>query len=149
MILGSYVDDIFGGPKKSQAGIKADEVSAKLMFERLITVGDLTGAKMNLKKCYPPARVMEILGFLYDAVNRSCRLSKEKVQKYINRIRNVLKAQYVHYKHLEKLVGNLAYAAWVSPFGRPFLSVLSTALSNSKRKQSLLVSASMKNALII
>ena len=149
IILESYVDDFFGGPKKSRAGIKADKMNAKLMFENLISVGDLTGAKMNSKKCHPPARVMEILGFLYDAINRSCKLSEEKVQKYISRIRNILNEQYVYHKHLEKLVGNLTYAAWVSPFGRPFLSVLSTALGNSKKGQQLVVSAPMKNALKI
>ena len=33
VILESYVDDIFGGPKRSKAGIKVDEANAKLMFE--------------------------------------------------------------------------------------------------------------------
>ena len=47
------MDDFFGGPKKSQAGIKADEMNAKLMFEYLISVGDLTGAKMNSKNVIP------------------------------------------------------------------------------------------------
>ena len=50
---------------------------------------------------------------------------------------------------LEKIVGNLTYAAWVSPFGRPFLSVLSTKIHSNPGKQSLLLTASMKNALII
>ena len=33
VILESYVDDFFGGPKRSRAGINADEVNAKLMFK--------------------------------------------------------------------------------------------------------------------
>ena len=96
------------------------------MFDVLIAVGELTGTKMNQKKCHAPARIMEILGFIYDAVARSCRLSPEKTKKYINRIVDVLRSPRVKFKNLEKLVGNLTYAAWVSPFGRPFLSVLSS-----------------------
>ena len=143
------MDDFFGGPKRSWAGLDADKIKATLTFKCLIAVGDLTGAKMNLKKCHPPARLMEILGFLYDSIHRACRLSEKKVNKYISRIINVLGSSYVQFKHLEKLVGNLTYAAWVSPFGRPFLSVLSTTLATSKGMQRLLVSAAMKNALVI
>ena len=46
-------------------------------------------------------------------------------------------------------MGNLTYAAWVSPFGRPFLSVLSSELNPSKSKKPIQVSYAMKNALII
>ena len=123
VVLKSYVDDFFGGPKKSGRGLKNDKCNAQLMFDILIAVGELTGAVMNLEKCCPPARVMEILGFVYDAIARSCRLSKEKTKKYITRVNDVLKSPHVRFKNLEKLVGNLTYAAWVSPFGRPFLSV--------------------------
>ena len=111
IILESYVDDFFGGPKRSQAGIYADKLKAKLMFKCLIAVGVLTGAKMNEKKCHPPARIMEILGFLYNSIDRFCRLSQKKVDKYISRIKNVLESKHLQFKHLEKLVGNLTYAA--------------------------------------
>ena len=149
MVLKSYVDDFFGGPKKSTRGLKINKRNAKLMFDVLIAVGELTGAVMNLEKCCPPARVMEILGFVYDAIARSCRLSKEKTKKYITRVDDVLKSPHVRFKNLEKLVGNLAYAAWISPFGRPFLSVLSSRLNPSKKNTPIRVSPSMKNALII
>ena len=66
---------------------------------------------MNLIKCHPPAQIMEILGFLYDAVARSCRLSVEKQRKYVKRINDVLQFTHVRGKNLEKLVGNLTYAA--------------------------------------
>ena len=59
----SYVDDFFGGPKKSRAGLKLDKEKAVLMFNWLIFVGKLTGAEMNSKKCCPPAQEMEIIGF--------------------------------------------------------------------------------------
>ena len=89
----SYVDDFFGGPKRSKAGIKTDKRKADKLFEQLIAVGELTGAKMNLKKCCPPAGVMEILGFLYDAIAKRCRLSNKKQTKYINQINVVLESK--------------------------------------------------------
>ena len=46
----SYVDDFFGGPKKSRAGLKLAKEKAFLMIDTLISVGDLTVAKMNSKK---------------------------------------------------------------------------------------------------
>ena len=107
----SYVDDFFGGPKKSRAGLKLDKEKAFLMFDKLISVGDLTDAKMNSKKCCPPAQEMEIIGFQYDSKTSSCRLSQKKITKYITRIDAVLKKEHVSGKNLEKLVGNLTYAA--------------------------------------
>ena len=115
----------------------------------MIAVGELTSSKMNLNKCLPPARMMEILGFLYDAITKYCRLSKTKQKKYIERIDRTLKATLITAKKLEKLVGYLTYAAWVAPFGRPFLSVLSSKITPSARKQPMLVSPAMKNALVI
>ena len=104
---------------------------------------------MNLKKCHPPAQIMEILGFVYDAIAKSCKLSIEKQEKYINRINDVLQSAYARGKILEKVVDNLTYAAWVSPFSRPFLSVLSTKINPSTRKQSIFISSAMRNALVI
>ena len=107
----SYVDDFFGGPIRSKNGLEKDGINAKICFDVLIAVGELTGARMNSKKCCPPARKMEILGFMYDAITRSCRLSDKKQKKYMNRIDIVLESVYVTKKTLEKLVGNLTYAA--------------------------------------
>ena len=149
IVLKSYIDDFFGGPIKSNKNSKNNRSKAELLFESLIAVGELTGAKMNLSKCFAPARVMEILGFVYDAIARSCRLSKKKQHKYINRVMAVLQSTEIEFKKLEKLVGNLTYAAQVSPFGRPFLSVLSCALYNLNKRNLIQVSRSMKNALII
>ena len=104
---------------------------------------------MNLSKCCAPARKMEILGFVYDSIAKSCRLSKEKQQKYIDRIIAVLQKPTVVFKNLEKLVGNLTYAAWISPFGRPFLSVLSSSLNDPNHKKQVPVSPAMRNALVI
>ena len=80
----------FGAPKPSKSGLKADKIKAHLMFDQLIAIGELTGAIMNLEKCCPPAQKMVILGFLYDAIAKSCKLSEKKQRKYINRIDDIL-----------------------------------------------------------
>ena len=59
----------------------------------------------------PPARKMEILGFTYDSIKKSCKISDKKREKYINRINDALNSQVILIKNLEKLVGNLTYSA--------------------------------------
>ena len=71
IILESYVDDFFGGPKRSKTGAKTDKQTAEMLFENLITAGELSGSKMNIDKCYSPTQEMEILGFVYDAITKS------------------------------------------------------------------------------
>ena len=104
---------------------------------------------MNRKKSFSPARVMEVHGFIYDLILRTCRLSKKKQLKYLSRIECILKSPKVQFKCLEKLLGNLTYAAWIAPFGRPFLSVLSEKIKPSKHPTPITVTSSMQNALSI
>lgn len=68
-------------PLEIKDGIKPDKLKAHLIFKYLLAVGDLTGTKMNKEKCLGPARVMEILGFIYDSISRSCKLSEKKTNK--------------------------------------------------------------------
>ena len=119
------------------------------MFKELLVVGDLTGAKMNEKKCLSPASVMEILGFVYDSILKICKLSESKITKYINRVTLLLSSTVVPFKKLEKLVGNLTYAAYVAAFGRPFLSTLSEKLQPSKNSSPITITQPMKDALNI
>ena len=77
----------------------------------MLAVGDLTGARMNREKCLEPAQIMVILGFTYDSISKTCRLSEKKVQKYLRRIESMLSSPKVQFKPLEKLVGNLTYTA--------------------------------------
>ena len=131
---------------KSNKGQIFDKLNAKLMFYQNIADSELTCARMNFKKCCLPARKMEIVWFMYDAITRSCHLSDKKRTKYINRIDRVLESAYIPPKTIEKLVGNLTYAALVSPFGRPFLSVLSSKIIPSKNDMPILTTALVKSA---
>ena len=119
------------------------------MFDLLLAVGDLTGAKMNREKCLEPAQIMVILGFVYDSISRICRLSEKKVKKYLSRIETVLNSPRVQFKQLEKLVGNLTYTAWIAPFARPFLPPLSEKLYLSKDLFPIALTPAMRNALNI
>ena len=109
-MLKSHVDDFFVGAIKTKGSVEKDRSRAEQFFDVLIAVGELTGTKMNRKKCHAPAGIREFLGFTYDAIARSCRLSEQKTKKYINRIVGVLRSLGVKFKNLEKSVGNLTYA---------------------------------------
>ena len=43
IILESYVDDFFGGSKRSKAGIDIHKQKAEKLFDQLKAVGELTG----------------------------------------------------------------------------------------------------------
>ena len=119
-VVKSYVDDIFGGAKTFEHALR--------LKETLIATGNLTTAKMNAKKCHGPARQLPILGMLFDSIKRRCTLTQKKQQKYIARLEKSLSKEGMTSKELEKMVGYLVYAGWVEPFGRPFISSLSSAI---------------------
>ena len=69
---------------------------------------------------------------LYDAKVKKCSLPPEKVSKYINRVDKILLKKHTSSKELERLVGNLVWASYVEPWGRPFLSALSSKIQRLK-----------------
>ena len=119
--LSSYVDDFFGGQIRSGSLIR-DKKNAKLLLANLILLGKVTNTVMNVQKCKGPARKMDILGIFFDSIEKACFLSPEKRKKYIQRVLHLKKTNVTTSKKIEKIVGNLTYAAWVMPFGRPFIS---------------------------
>ena len=116
----SYVDDIFGGADtKSQA--------SQLKIE-VIRTGIVTSARANFEKCLGPAQCLKILGMMYDAITKRCFLPPGKILKYITRINEILRRKEASSKEFERLVGNLVWASYVEPWGRPFLSALSSKI---------------------
>ena len=103
MVLGSYVDDAFGGAQTSEV---AQEFS-----DYIAAMGARHGAVINAKKTEGPAVSLVILGILYDAEARVCSLDPAKVTKYSDRIRLLIKKGEATSKELEKIVGNLEFAA--------------------------------------
>ena len=102
------------------------------MIDTLITVGKQTSTLFNTDKTRGPARSLVILGLLFCSISKSCRLGEDKRQKYLSRISALLASPETSSKLLERLVGNLGYAAWVEPFCRPLLSCLSIHVVTDK-----------------
>ena len=144
--LASYVDDIFGGfPHNKSLGLA-------LHFRRyLVSTGASLTFIFNPKptKTPLPARKQVILGCLYDSVARRIRTAQEKREKYILRIRNILRKKEASVSEILQLHGNLNYAAGVSPFGRPFLSTLTAAIRGRKTSEVVPLPKTMASALRI
>ena len=75
-----------------------------------------------------------ILGCLYDSVSQKMRSAPSKVTKYVARIDKALSNEEILAEELVSLHGNLAFAANVAPFGKPFLAALSSLLIGCTKK---------------
>ena len=104
----------------------------QLMLNTLLAVGQQTASFFNMDKTRGPARSLVVLGLLFCSISKSCRLGKDKRQKYLSRVSALLAGPTTSSKELEQLIGNLGYAAWVEPFCRPLLSCLSLHIVRDK-----------------
>ena len=96
---------------------------------------------MNVVKCKGPAMRLEILGMGFDSREKTCFLSPSEAKKYMNWLRTLMKNRSASSKNIEKVVGNLAYAAWVIPFVRPFISQISHMIGHKNGKCILFLDA--------
>ena len=78
---------------------------------------------------------MVILGLHYCSQKKICKLDPAKVIKYADRLRSMLRAGHTTSKDLERLIGNLEFAAWVEPFGRPLLSFISREITPNQPRR--------------
>ena len=120
-VLGSYVDDAFGGDRSYS--------TARALILFITSSGERYGTLVNVSKTKGPAISMVILGFLYRSDLKICSLAPKKVKKNTEQIAHLLKLRWVTSKDLERMVGRLEFAAWVEPFGRPLLSFLSAYIT--------------------
>ena len=139
--LAVYMDDFFGGPIRTES---LERKRAYTLFEDLIIIGAVTSASMNTEKCVKPARSQDILGMNFNSVMKACCLAKTKITKYIAKLSKFRKSGVASSKELQKIVGYLVYAAWVMPFGRPFISHMSHFIDiKNIRKKTRLDSAAL------
>ena len=140
--LSVYMDDFFGGPIRT-GSLTRDLKNARKLFEDLITMGAVTNTHMNIQKCEEPARSMDILGLNFNSELKACFLAKAKSDKYKTKLTSMRNAVGVTSKNLQRLIGYLVYAAWVVPYGRPFISHISHFIDekNMHKKVSLDVAA--------
>ena len=136
-VLGTHVDDIFGGFKNCSSYQKA-----KHFRDYLCEVGAIHSIRFNQKteKTPLPARSQVILGRRYDSCLKRVFTSEKKVMKYRLRIAAALAMELVSRKSLEKLHGCLNYVAVVEPFGRPFLAHLTMAISGEGLDEMIILS---------
>ena len=130
-VLGSHVDDIFGGFLLCNSYEKACHFRAYLC-----RIGELLTIKFNRKptKTPLPSKRQIILGCLWNSVDRRVRTSEKKKRKYLARIMNLLSRDNASVKEILQIHGNLNYAAEVIPFGRPFLAPLSNLTVEHEQK---------------
>ena len=102
-VLGSYVDDGFGGATSQQ-------LAAKLIVF-VTQSGAKLGAVVNMLKTEGPAPALVILGLHYCAQSAVCSLDPVKVARYTGRLNALLAAGRATSKELERIVGNLQFAA--------------------------------------
>ena len=117
------------------------------MIDYLAQAGRATATYFNEPKTRGPATKLVVLGLLFCSVTRSCRVGPDKLTKYLSRINTVIAEPYVLSRMLEQLVGNLGFAAWVEPFCRPLLRLLSHAIVRNNPAARVRVTPSMLAAL--
>ena len=143
-VLGTHVDDIFGGFKRN-----GSFEPARHFREFMCSTGAFLTITFNLEvsKTPPPAKRQKILGRIFDSVTRRVTTAPDKREKYLVRLRAMCRDATTTRKLLEKLHGNLAYAAGVEPFGRPFLAPLTTAMCGSKEGDAIVLPSQAKMGL--
>ena len=138
-VLGSYVDDAFGGATTRKLAAK--------LITFITTMGAKLGTIVNAAKTEGPAKSMVILGFNYNSQSKVCNLDPAKVTKYSDRLRKILNRGKVTSKELERIVGNLQFAAWVEPFGRPLLSFIAKEIVPEMPRMEVTVTAMVRIAM--
>ena len=86
---------------------------------------------------------------MYDASAKRCTLPPTKVKLYICRINAILSAGATSSKDFEKLIGNLVWASYVEPWGRPFLSAIGTHISRDRPSEYHRLTPYTRMALVI
>ena len=92
---------------------------------------------VNTAKTEGPATVVVILSRHYCSQNKICKLDPAKVVKYSDRLSKMVRAGHATSKDLEQVTGNLEFAAWVEPFGRPLLSFISREISPNQLRHNV------------
>ena len=90
----------------------------------IFDTGERLSIEFNMKKLPVPARKQVILGCMYDSISRRIKTAEKKRAKYMQRIVRVLLKGTTTTPEIQRLHGNLNYAAMVASFGRPFLATL-------------------------
>ena len=99
----------------------------------------MSGFLLKPHKTPLQAKIQIILGRKFNSSTRRITTSQKKKEKYLKRVQLMIREDTTTRKLLEKLHGNLNYVADIEPFGRPFLSQLTNAMSGASPKQEIVL----------
>ena len=125
-VLGTHVDDLFGGFKKCRNYNRAAHFR-----DFLIELGYSLTFVFNPKpsKTPLPDKSQVILGRRFNSITKRVSTAEKKRKKYRLRILELLTTGKTTRKELERIHGCLNYAVGVEPFGRPFLANLTMEMT--------------------
>ena len=135
------MDDVFGGAHEKN--------HAQCLKDQLIGTELMTFAIPNLKKCQGPSQKSTLLGMMSDTINKKVTLPETRQLKLSTKLHDALSHDYISSKTLEKIVGYLVYASYAEPFGRPFISAISSNISRRNPYRRIRVEEELKTALLI
>ena len=143
-VLGTHVDDIFGGFKSNKSFSQAAHFR-----EWMCAAGKRLTMSFNMKpsKTPIPAKKQIILGREFNSSTRRITTADGKLEKYLGRVRCMIIDETTTRKKLEKLHGCLNYVADIEPFGRPFLAHLTNAMSGAKPTDEIVLPSHAKMGL--
>ena len=140
-VLGTHVDDIFGGFKSNRSFARAAHFR-----EWMCDMGKELTMSFNMKpsKTPLPAKEQVILGRKFNSTTRRITTDITKREKYLGRVKSMILESTTTRKKLEKLHGFVNYVADIEPFGRPFLAHLTNAMTGVKPKEEIILYALAK-----
>ena len=106
-----------------------------VLIDFITKAGDTMATVVNTSKTEGPTTARVILGPHYCSLTKVGNLDPAKVIKYSDRIRSMLRIGHTTSKDLERLIGNLEFAAWIEPFGRPLLSFISREITPNRPRR--------------
>ena len=108
-----YLDDYFGGAKMLK--------TAEGQFDCLFNLFAKLGIPTSLDKCVRPCRDIVLLGWRFCTLNKlTVSLTEKKIDKIISLILSIKTQKTLSLKSLEKLIGNIRYAAQITHCGTIF-----------------------------
>ena len=112
-LLLHYLDDYLGGTKLYPNAMK--------QFDGLFNLFAKLGIPTSLDKCVKPCRDIILLGWRFCTLNKlTVSLTEKKINKIIKLILSYKTKRFITLKNLEKLVGNIRYAAQITHCGNIF-----------------------------
>ena len=122
--LRHYIDDFFGAlPTKKEA---------EDLYKSVIETFEELGIPTRVDKCFSPHTSREVLGWLYDTIDRMAGMVERKRLVLLEAVLKLIKKHKSDKKSLEKLLGRMQHASLVIFPGKAFVRRLEAVLHLTK-----------------